>query len=312
MQLVSAALPPERSRLPSGLAALLLWGVTAIAATNLQAQVPVSPAGTWDFVLSGGGQKGIAFVTFADDQSFSGYQILSTSPRFAASTSGRNLGGGVGRGIDPSGNIGSTNLFGFGRIKGPWSYDAKGNIIGNFSQVVDAGNEGTNAIVHGVSFTAKVIPGKRLTLLASTGNGKVTYKGVPYNSDLTSLNGAWYGMKKKKGLGYTEFYTFTSCAEFNPLPLQPDLSTYPSIYYTPDGEGPGYSVAGFSMLSAQKKIAFSFQNFAPESTNGVLNASFGSFSNSKGILKANTSGVESPDAGISYTFGQPLSPPAGN
>jgi hypothetical protein len=319
MQLVSIAPPTARSNLHSGLAALLLWGVTAASAINLQAQALFSPAGTWDFILSGGGQKGIAFITFADDQSFSGYQILSTSPRSASSTGGRNVGGDLGRGIELSGDtsstnlVASTNLFGFGRITGPWAYDAKGNVIGNFTQVIDAGTGSNEGIVDGVSFSAKVVPGKRLTLVASTSNGKVTYKGVPYNAGLTRIDGTWYGMKKLKGRNFTEFYSFNSLADLNPfLGTDPDLSQYPGIYYTVDGEGPGYEVKGFSMLSTQKKIAFSFQSFNGGGTDGVLNASFGTFSNPKGVPKASTSGIEFPNNGITYNFAQPLSPPSGN
>jgi hypothetical protein len=327
MQLVSAALPTARSSLHSGLAAVILWGFTATVATHLQAQSLTSPAGTWDFVLSGSGQKGIAFVTFKDDQTFSGYQILSTSPKNGLNTGGRNLGGNLGRGIQPgdianaTNKLSSTNLFGFGKVTGPWAYDVDGNVIGNFSQVVDGNDEGSNAVVVGVSFSAKVVPGKRMTLVAKTTNGKVTYKGVPSTPVPGILNGAWYGIKQKKGNEFTEFFTLTSVQDDNPFEdTNPDLKDYPGIYYTLDGQGPGYELLGFSMLSSQKKIAFTFQSSANGATSGatngasdsVLNASFGTFSNSKGVLKGSTSGVESPDTAISYKFRQPLSPPAAN
>jgi hypothetical protein len=89
------------------------------------------------------------------------------------------------------------------------------------------------------------------------------------------------------------------------------LSGYPGIYFTEDGHGPTYDVQGFAMLSSQKKIAFAFQSYAFGGTNGVLNASFGSFSSSKGVLKASTAGVEdasSTNSAIRYTFMKPLSP----
>jgi hypothetical protein len=313
MKNISRAPNDARENLRSGLAALLLCGFTASVGTNAQAQTLYPPTGTvWDCVLSGGGQKGIAFITFADDQSFSGYQILAFSPPGTRSIDGRNLGGGIGRHVELNGNTGGTNLFGFDQFEGPWAYDANGRVIGNFGQVI-GGEDPAAGTTNTVSFVAKVVPGKRLTLVASTSNGKVTYHGVPYSGTMPSLNGSWYGIKQSKGQSYAEFYTFTSVADFNPFgDSHPDLSNYPGIYYTSDGQGGGYDVVGFSMLSSQKKIAFTFQNYTGDVTNGVLNASFGSFSaSSTGALKASTAGIQEPDAPIHYTFKQPLTPPAG-
>ena len=298
----------------SGLAALLLCGFTASVATNAQAQTLTPPTGTvWDCVLSGSGQKGIAFITFASDQSFSGYQILSATPKSKASLDARNPGGDIGRDVEIEDSKGRTNLFGFDQVQGPWAYDAQGKVIGNWSMVSGNDSNSTNSVTNSVSFVAKVVPGIRLTLVASTSNGKVTYKGVPYTGTMPSLSGSWYGTKQVKQQSFTEFYTFVSMADFNPFEAgYPDLSGYPGIYYTFDGTGPGYDVVGFSMVSSQKKIAFTFQSYAGGGTNGVLNASFGSFgASSTGALKAKTTGVESPDTTIRYNFMQPLSAPAG-
>jgi hypothetical protein len=313
MQNVSKAPKNARGSLRSGLAALLLCGIAASVGATAQAQVLNPPTGTvWDCVLSGSGQKGIAFITFANDQSFSGYQILSSTPKSAASTDGRNAGGGIGRGVELEDSNGRTNLFGFDQVQGPWSYDAKGKVIGNWTMVSGNDNNSTNSVTNSVSFVATVVPGKRLTLVAATSNGKVTYKGVPYRQIMPSLSGSWYGTKQAKKQSFTEFYTFVSMADSNPFEAgYPDLSGYPGIYYTLDGSGPGYDIVGFSMLSSQKKIAFTFQSYAGGGTNGVLNASFGSFSTSStGALKATTTGVEAPDTKIRYNFMQPLSPPA--
>ena len=324
MKTVSTALPDARRSLRSGLATLLLCGITAGAGTNASAQTLYPPTGTvWDCVLSGSGQKGIAFITFASDQSFSGYQILSSSPKNSQDFDGRNLGGDIGRDVEIDGGTNSkAHVFGFDQFGGPWAYDAQGRVIGNFVQVVGGEGDSADNITNSVSFSAKVVPGKRLTLVASTSNGKLTYKGVPYKATMPSLNGDWYGTKQANGQTFTEFYSFTSMGDSNPFEDgYPDLADYPGIYYTFDGQGPGYEVVGFSMLSSQKKIAFTFQNYAGGGTNGVLNASFGSFStSSKGVHKASTSGVEgasvtgatnSTSTAIRYTFMQPLPPPAG-
>ena len=314
MQNVLRAPKDARGSLRSGLAALLLCGFTASVGANAQAQTLYPPTGTvWDCVLSGSGQKGVAFITFANDRSFSGYQILSSSPKSTPSIGARNVGGDIGRDIELDDSSGRTNLFGFDQVQGPWAYDANGKVIGNWTMVSGNDSNSTNSVTNSVSFVATVVPGIRLTLVASTSNGKVTYKGVPYKEIMPSLSGSWYSTKKANGQSFTEFYTFTSMGDSNPFEDgYPDLSGYPGIYYTFDGEGPGYEIVGFSMVSSQKKIAFTFQNYAGGGTNGVLNASFGTFSTtSKGALKATTSGVESPDTKIRYTFMQPLSPPAG-
>src|SRR6266700_1738283 len=69
--------------------ALLLSGMI------LSAQAaPKSPAGTWDCSLSGGGQQGIAFLTFSDDGTFSGYRLLVGSQKTLSEIEvGRNTGG---------------------------------------------------------------------------------------------------------------------------------------------------------------------------------------------------------------------------
>jgi hypothetical protein len=297
--------------LRTGLATLLLFGVAATAGHRAHAQMVASPVGTtWDCVLSGSGQKGIAFITFTTEPgsglgSFSGYQILAPAVTGNKEIDGRNLAGGIGRQIEitKTNSAVSTNLFGFDQFEGNWNYDVNGKVIGHFAQV--AGGGGSNPVTNSISFTAKVVPEKRLTLVASTPAGKVTYKGVAYTGTAPSFDGAWYGTKEIKQQWFTEFYTFTSVAESNPFPESlPDLSNYPRIYFTQDGIGPSYEIEGFAMVSSQKKAAFAFQSYA--GTNGVLNASFGSLSGSGAKLKASSAGVESPDTTIRYTFRRPM------
>ena len=102
---------------------------------------PIGP--TWDCLLSGSGQQGIAFLTFSNDFTFSGYQLL-VGKQSAASSSGasndeRNSGGDVdGFTTLRHGRLcGGTNLFGFGSLNGPWRYDNKGRVMGYFLQIVN-------------------------------------------------------------------------------------------------------------------------------------------------------------------------------
>ena len=65
----------------------------------------ISPVGTtWDCLLSGGGQRGIMFITFENDGTFHGHEMMvprlpSTSTSSPGSSDdGRNSGGETGRG----------------------------------------------------------------------------------------------------------------------------------------------------------------------------------------------------------------------
>jgi hypothetical protein len=116
-----------------------------------QAALPVSPVGTWDFLLSGShGQKGLAFLTFTDDgtnRAFSGFQVLVGSPTSTSEADfARNSGGEVSRNgfsLESAPGAG-TILVGFSPVDGPWSYDSKGRVVGYFTELVNASGEVTN------------------------------------------------------------------------------------------------------------------------------------------------------------------------
>ncbi len=138
------------------LSSLSLRGM-AVAALLLGASAQTSRAGsadpstgssfTWDLISSGAGQRGMAFITFSNDGTFRGYQLLAALP---ANTNlivvGRG-GGNVGR--DGSGG-GSTNtvvknvIFGFGPIDGTWTRNSRGKILGFFSEALNVTSIVTN------------------------------------------------------------------------------------------------------------------------------------------------------------------------
>jgi len=102
---------------------------------------PASPAGMWDFTFSGKSEKGLAFLTFADDGTFSGYNLLASTPKSTTTSDNneRNATGDDSR--DGTGDSSSTNvtrlLFGFERVNGPWTFDNKGRVVGFFTEVVN-------------------------------------------------------------------------------------------------------------------------------------------------------------------------------
>lgn len=194
------------------LGAVALAGLLASGSINTsQAATLISPAGTWDCIVNGSQGVGLAYLTFSDDFTFSGYELLTTKPRVtptpSTSSGGRNPGGDVGRYISTnyfgSSASSSTNLFGFGRVNGPWTYDlASGHVVGYFTQLV-----GSNT--HSVGFWAKVIPNRKLWLVASTPNGKVVYNGVPISTSLPDLSGTWYAYNYHAGQKLVEFFDAT-------------------------------------------------------------------------------------------------------
>lgn len=276
-----------------------LAGLTIAALVASAAHAPAqSPAGTqWDCILGGGGQEGIAFITFYDDGTFGGYELLST--RISKSPGSSNPRGGpvdATRNLDgiTNGVTAITNLFGFGPISGPWGYDDRGRVVGHFAQLIGQDAEGNARYTNSVSFTGKVTPGKRLTMVASSRNGRITYSGVPFR-ETPDMSGPWTGVKVNKRQSFLEFFELTSVTVENPFGDQYwDLGEYPGIYFSLDGQGAGYDTLGFTMVSSRKKIGFAFQSTPWGDTNSVLNATFGSWSASKRGIKASATGVQEP------------------
>jgi len=146
---------------------------------------------------------------------------------------------------------------------GHWSFDTKGRIVGFYTDVSGydvcttnlvlvnnpiTGGVDTNIVIecnrltNAISFVGTVTPGKRLTLVASTPDGKSVYTGVPVNAViLPDLSGNWAGIKTDDHLTYNEFFTLSAN-------LTPNS-------YTVNGGGPGYIYGGTALLSKSGKFA---------------------------------------------------------
>jgi len=253
-----------------------------------------SPAGTWDFVISGGGQQGVASIQFFSDNTFSGHEILVPRSKSGSSDSGRGTGDPDRTPTGTNSLNGGTNLFGYSSISGQWFYDVKGKVIGNYSIVVGSGS---NAVTKGVSFTGKVTPGKRFTLLASASSGKLTFKGVPFQqlTDLSSFP-YWYGYKTENKQTFIEVFTLT--------PMDP---AHGNVYWMDmSGDGPGYSYeSGVCIASVQKKIGFVLIEEPTGNPEGFLRATVGSFLNTPSNPTAKTKGVKEPDSSVKFDAAVP-------
>jgi hypothetical protein len=283
-------------------AALLLVGYPGAVSQA----APASPVGSWDYVISGS-RQGLAVITFNNDFTFDGYEIVVPKSQATTSTNPRGGPADANRTGTPNTNSASglSNIFGGGAISGPWGYDSKGRVIGFFTEVA-TGTCTTNlqitittngattiystnivaictGVTNGVSFTGTLTPGKRLNLKCSGTLGNSTYQGVPVSGTLSNLTGSWYGIKSASG--QPSFYEFLTLG----------AGGAPNRYVVV-GTGPGYGYtdgSAFAMLSAQKQIAF----VLPQD-NGNLRAVVGSF-NPKS-MSGKTSGWDQ-DGNTSFT-----------
>jgi hypothetical protein len=260
---------------------------------------------TWDCVMAGP-RQGIAYLNFASDNTFTGFEILVPKAR-KSSSDDRGSGS---RGDEDEPSVPGTQTFGAGPIEGVWSFDAKGRIIGHFIETSTLENCVTNAfaistngvgisdpnqycvftngnticytnqvtcsaVTNQISFVGTVVTGQRLNFVCSTPFGKVSYRGVPAVV-LTDLSGSWYGVKKQDNLSYIEFFSMTPTG-------------IPNIYDVV-GFGPGYTYSGNSALSVHRKFGF-VVGIDPNSE--VIRAVIGSFNARR--MTSKTRGWEQPD-----------------
>jgi hypothetical protein len=116
---------------------LLFGGIPLMCEAAPVFHSPVGPA--WDFVSGGGGQQGLALLTFSNNNTFAGYVLVAGS-RASVNATERSSGGDAGRGGgsgSSSDTNASTTLFGFTSVSGPWFFDTKGRVVGYFTELVN-------------------------------------------------------------------------------------------------------------------------------------------------------------------------------
>jgi hypothetical protein len=155
-----------------------------------------------------------------------------------------------------------------------------------------------------VSFVGKVLPGKRLTMVASTVFGKVAFKGVPQSQTLFLDGSMWTATKTKAGLNYQDFFHLTQTAT-------------PNVYLV-DGEGPAYTYSSldtgigtqsFCLVSCQKKMGFYIAEFPIGSMQPLARTTFGKLSTGTIGTKFQTKGAGEPDLDVPLTFNGSMVPP---
>jgi hypothetical protein len=292
-----------------------------------------SPVGQpWDVYMSGR-HLGLAVITFNSDFTFSVSSILVPKPQvfIQSSSSTGDRGGSDSRTGDTNVVVGlpsHTNIFGFGTIPNPdnppgtavepgqWGFDGQGRLVGYFTDVSGYSicvtnevllNTGigviTNIVIecsrvtNAINFVGTVVPGKRLTLLATTPDGKSVFTGVPVTTvNMPDISGNYSGNNLQDNLPHTEFFTLTR--------NDPAGNVYAIV-----GQGPGYIYGGTAILSKSGRFAFAVDINPPidpqteklrvRSVIGTLNKQKVSFHT--GGLDLLAGDVDTPSARVKFT-----------
>jgi len=153
---------------------LILLSSAALALVPLSvsaAPAPVSPVGTWEVALSGADQ-GTAYVTFEDDQDFTGYGL-------------------------------SRDSLGLFTLSGTWTINEAGQLIGSYTETINGGT------VSG-TLTGKLAPKGISGSIAAT-NGNFTFKAKP-EATVQNLTGSWTGIAVVGKQRNPELYQITPSA----------------------------------------------------------------------------------------------------
>jgi hypothetical protein len=258
---------------------LLVVGLLGLGSSSALSQ-PVSPVGTWDLLISGS-ERGIAYITFADDFSLSGYEVLSPTKKGDPDTESRG-GTDEGRtvitttpGSTPGTTTTVTNLVGAWGIVGTWWFDSKGRVAGFYSEgaqnascttnqqitsvvsnnIIDGLEISvtnfftndvilcvTNPITNGVSFSA-IARTTRLTIKTKGNNGSTTLKGIPA-FEAPDVSGTYSVQGQKEG-----------APDFNEIMT---ITTVGNNAFVFTGQGGGYDTSGVGLVSNQKQLAVTY------------------------------------------------------
>jgi hypothetical protein len=141
---------------------LSVW-VWAVVALNGRAD---SPVGAWEISI-GGDDRGLAYLTFYEDQTLDGYGI-------------------------------SWNSFSVFTVEGTWQMTPNGEVLGSYT-------ENLRGTLYTGNLVAKVKLGKSLKASASGTSGTFKLTGRP-EAATPNLSGEWVGLLKQAGYRVVEYF----------------------------------------------------------------------------------------------------------
>lgn len=196
-------------------------------AVNIAAGDARSPLGAWELNVSGA-SKGAAYVTFANDFTLNGYGMLA-------------------------------GTFGLFTISGSWSFDAKHQITGTYTETLDGSDLLSGAM------TAKAASGKSLKASVSTGGVSARkLKGKPAVAT-SDLSGTWNAVGSSAKVPFSETYTLTPSASYDHV-------------FDLNGAGASYSLSGSVLINSRNQLNVSTTNGVVRSLTGKLNVKKGTVS----------------------------------
>ncbi len=244
-----------------------------------------SPEGDWDFSFTGS-TKGVAQVTFLDDFTISGFEILMPKKAMLIGPGvNDNPRGGPATGVDPRSGQPEDGqhyyAWGGRLIDGFWGFDEKGKVVG---AVTFTSSSSTN----GMSFVGTVVEGTRMTLRASDATGSMIYRGVP-RAILPDISGDYTAVGTKGRSKLTGVFSFTP-------------SGSPNLYEVVI-HGPGYTTTGIGLLTSNKQLGIYYE--INTSSPPIVIALSGAFNSSR--LKGTVTGTDGTN-NISLKIVQPQLP----
>ncbi len=207
----------RRIRASAVLSGLLLTAQAVLAQT--------SPVGSWDVVLGGRYQRGLAQVSFQPDGTLNGVAVFTIQGNHLFHTNGSYI---------------YRHILGSAAVQGEWAQAGPNRITGFLNLI---GSGATAGETNGFSLSGVVRP-TRLNLLAHGPAGKVTLRGLPLTeTNLSNLPGTNY-----VGRAQLRRVPFPLTEIFAPTEVAPNL-------YSVDGGGPGYDFHGTLLISRQRQAA---------------------------------------------------------
>jgi hypothetical protein len=166
---------------------------------------------------------------------------------------------------------------------------------------------GTLGITNNVSFTGKIVPGKRLTMVGTSAFGRFTIRGVPLIEPVATflpVDGFyWTGSKIENGFRFQEEFGLFDVTDAEGLNLIPNV-------YAMSGQGPSYTYGTdldlggeLCLISKQKRIGFSISEIPfGTTTNSIVSANvrgtYGPLKNTKKAISTTGQGSSTADDNV--------------
>ncbi len=199
--------------------------LSGLLPTAHAALAQTSPVGSWDIVLGGRYQRGLAQINFQPDGTINGVAVFTIQGNHLSHTNGSYV---------------YRHILGSALAQGEWAQNGPNRITGYLNLI---GTGATTGETNGFSLSGVAQP-TRLNLLAHGPAGKVSLRGLPLiGTNFSNLPGTNY-----VGRAQLRRVPFPLIEIFTPTEVAPN-------HYAIAGGGPGYEFQGTLLVSRQRQAA---------------------------------------------------------